>query len=122
MAEDLPGSAEEENPFNRKRMQFHSGVDIACRMRTKVFAARDGKVIFAGYKGGYGRLVIVKHEHGYHTYYGHLSKTIVKPGQKVPRGKLIALSGNTGRTTGPHLHFEVRKRGRPVNPGTLLRK
>jgi murein DD-endopeptidase MepM/ murein hydrolase activator NlpD len=109
------------NPFNRRKFQFHTGIDLACRINTKVYAARSGKVVFSGYKGGYGTLVILEHEHGYRSYYGHLNRTRVKRGSSVKRGEMIALSGNTGRTTGPHLHFEIRKSGRPVNPGLLVR-
>jgi murein DD-endopeptidase MepM/ murein hydrolase activator NlpD len=115
------GFGKRRNPFNSRHHEFHTGIDIACRYQSKVMAARDGKVVFTGYQGGYGKLVILKHEHGYFTYYGHLSHFIVKPGQSVKRGTVIALSGNTGRTTGPHLHFEVRKGKRPVNPGILLK-
>ncbi len=110
------------NPFNRKKVQFHSGLDIACRINSRVFSSRSGRVVFSGFKKGYGKLIIIKHEHGYHTYYGHLNRPLVKKGQKVNTGEFIAYSGNTGRTTGPHLHFEIRKSGKPVNPAILLRK
>ncbi len=110
------------NPFNHRHSEFHSGIDIACPMKSKIFAARDGRVVFAGFKGGYGNLVVLRHEHGYYSYYGHLSRALVRPGQAVRRGAVIALSGNTGRTTGPHLHFEIRKGGRPVNPGYLVKR
>ncbi|MBN1531684.1 MAG: LysM peptidoglycan-binding domain-containing M23 family metallopeptidase [Spirochaetes bacterium] len=115
------GFGTRRDPFNRRRSEFHAGIDIACPMRTGIHAARNGRVVFSGYRGNYGKLVILEHEHGYQSYYGHLSTIGVRPGQTVSRGDLIALSGNTGRTTGPHLHFEVRKRNRPVNPGILLR-
>ncbi len=108
------------DPFN-KRLRFHCGVDMACSYGSKVYAARGGKISFSGYKGGYGLLVIVKHKHGYSSYYGHLSKIKKKRGSIVKRGEIIALSGNSGRSTGPHLHFEVRKKSKPINPGTLLR-
>ncbi len=110
------------NPFNHRHSEFHSGIDIACPMKSKIFAARDGRVVFAGFKGGYGNLVVLRHEHGYYSYYGHLSRALVRPGQTVRRGAVIAYSGNTGRTTGPHLHFEIRKGGRPVNPGYLVKR
>jgi murein DD-endopeptidase MepM/ murein hydrolase activator NlpD len=107
------------DPFNKK-FGFHPGVDLACPVGSDVFAARKGKVIFSGFKGGYGLLLIVKHEHGYVSYYGHLKKTLVKEGDVVERGNLIGITGNSGRSTGPHLHFEVRKESRPINPGILL--
>ena len=107
------------DPFNKK-FGFHSGVDLACPVGSKVYAARKGKVIFSGYKGGYGLLLIVKHEHGYTSYYGHLRKVLIKAGDMVERGHIIGITGNSGRSTGPHLHFEVRKETRPINPGILL--
>ncbi len=109
------------NPFNNRDIEFHSGVDISCPRGSQIMAARDGKVIFTGFEGGYGKLVILQHEHGYRSYYGHLSRPLVKPGDTVKRGAIIALSGNTGRTTGPHLHFEVRRGDVAVNPGILLK-
>jgi murein DD-endopeptidase MepM/ murein hydrolase activator NlpD len=116
------GFGNRRNPFNRKKIQFHSGIDIACPMRSKVYASRGGRVVFTGVMGNYGKLIILQHEHGYRTYYGHLSKWIVRRGQDVRRGQLIGYSGNSGRTTGPHLHFEVRRKNRPINPGALIRK
>jgi len=91
-------------------------------MGTRVHAARSGEVVFSGYEDGYGNLVIIEHEFGYRSYYGHLSKSLVKNGQQVKPGETIALSGNTGRSTGPHLHFEIRKNGRALNPMTFLKR
>ncbi|MFW5710002.1 MAG: M23 family metallopeptidase [Bacteroidota bacterium] len=102
--------------------RFHSGIDIACPIGTRISAARNGKVIFSGYSGGYGKLVIIKHSRNYCTYYGHLNKILVKKGDTVATGQKIAISGNTGRTTGPHLHFEVRKYEKPIDPGLLLNR
>lgn len=110
-----------KNPWNGKCMQFHSGIDLACPTGSRVMAARNGTVVFTGPKDGYGRLVVIAHEHGYSSLYGHLSKYMVKQGQKVIRGQVIALSGNTGKSTGPHLHFEVRRGNKSINPG-ILRK
>jgi murein DD-endopeptidase MepM/ murein hydrolase activator NlpD len=107
------------DPFNKK-FGFHPGLDLACPVGSNVYAARKGKVIFSGYQGGYGLLLIVKHEHGYSSYYGHLKKVLIKEGDIVERGNLIGISGDSGRSTGPHLHFEVRKETRPINPGILL--
>ena len=109
-----------KDPFNSRRMEFHKGIDIGCRIGTNVHSARSGEVVFSGYEEGYGNLVIVEHEFGYRSYYGHLSKILVNKGDSVQSGSLIALSGNTGRTTGPHLHFEIRKNGRALNPMTFL--
>jgi murein DD-endopeptidase MepM/ murein hydrolase activator NlpD len=77
--------------------------------------------VFSGIEGGYGKLVVIEHEYGYRSFYGHLSRPLVKPGDAVKRGAVIALSGNTGRTTGPHLHFEVRRGGTAVHPGVLIK-
>lgn len=98
------------DPFNDHRT-FHGGVDIAASTGTRVYASRRGRVIRAGTAGGYGKLVVIEHDHGYQTYYGHLSRIDVKKGDIVDAGKWIGLVGSTGRATGPHLHFEVRKKG-----------
>lgn len=108
--------------FGQRWGREHTGVDLAVPIGTKVKASDGGKVIFTGRSGGYGLLVKVDHGNGYVTYYGHLSKILVKDGDRVAKGDVIALSGNTGNTTGPHLHFEVRKNGVPQNPLTYLNK
>ncbi|MGE5481867.1 MAG: peptidoglycan DD-metalloendopeptidase family protein [Bacteroidota bacterium] len=94
----------------------HEGIDIAVPARTPVRAAAGGKVIYAGTYGSYGILVIIDHGNGVTTRYAHNSRVEVAAGEVVERGDVIAKSGNTGRSTGPHLHFEVRKQGRPLNP------
>lgn len=99
---------------------FHTGIDLAVPEGTPIHAAAPGTVIWAGTKGGYGVLVVIDHGNGYQTYYGHLSRALVRVGQFVEVGQVIALSGNTGLSTGPHLHFEVRKSGEPINPLPLL--
>ncbi len=111
-----------KDPFNSKRREFHKGIDIACKVGTEVRASRNGRVVFAGNKDGYGNLVIIEHEYGYQSYYGHLSRIKVKKGDEVKTGEMIALSGNTGRSTGPHLHFEIRKNGKSVNPDSFIRQ
>lgn len=104
------------DPFTRRRT-FHGGLDIAAPHGTPVYASRSGKVIRVGKKvRGYGQLIVIEHKYGYRTYYGHLSKIMVKTGQKVAAGKQIGKVGSSGRATGPHLHFEVRKHGRKTNP------
>ena len=115
------GFGTRKDPFNENRSQFHRGVDIACPIGTNIYSARAGRVLFAGYADGYGKLVILEHEHGYTTYYGHLSRFTVKAGDRVGAGQNIALSGNTGRTTGPHLHFEIRRNGQALNPRAFIR-
>ena len=96
---------------------FHGGIDIAVHEGTWVGAAADGVVTVAGDTGGhYGRAVFISHQNGYETQYGHLSKIFVRPGQRVKARKLIAKSGSTGRSTGPHLHFTVKKNGKAIDP------
>lgn len=99
----------------------HHGLDYAAPSGTPVSAVGDGKVIFAGRRGQYGKLVVIQHRNGWRTYYGHLSKIEkgVKKGTKVAQGMMIGRVGSTGLATGPHLHFEVRVKDRPVNPLTL---
>jgi murein DD-endopeptidase MepM/ murein hydrolase activator NlpD len=97
-------------------IRHHNGVDLKAKYGDPVYAAAGGRVIFTGISGGYGNLIIVAHANGYNTYYGHLSKICVTQGQKVRRGILIGKVGATGRVTGPHLHFEVRKNGKPQDP------
>jgi murein DD-endopeptidase MepM/ murein hydrolase activator NlpD len=100
--------------------RLHTGIDLKAAIGTKVKASAAGKVIFTGYKIGYGNTVIVDHGNGLKTYYAHNSKIVVKSGQTVEKGQIICYSGNTGTTTGPHLHFEVRVNDKPVNPLTFL--
>jgi murein DD-endopeptidase MepM/ murein hydrolase activator NlpD len=96
--------------------RFHAGVDLAVPVGTPVRAAQEGLVVFAGYNGAYGKVVKLDHLNGYSTLYAHNSRIVVHVGQKVRVRQVICLSGNTGRSTGPHLHFEVHKDGWPVDP------
>ncbi|MCC5909560.1 MAG: peptidoglycan DD-metalloendopeptidase family protein [Clostridiaceae bacterium] len=102
--------------FGMRWGRRHEGIDIAASTGTSITAADAGRVSFAGVRGAYGNLVIIDHENGYQTYYAHASKLLVKRGDRVYKGEEIAKVGSTGRSTGPHLHFEVRKNGTPVNP------
>ncbi len=99
-----------------KKVKFHGGIDIAVPTGTTVGAAADGVVKFAGPDGNYGNLVVIRHPDGRETRYGHLSKILVAADQPITSGQPIALSGSTGKSTGPHLHFEVRENGKAVNP------
>ena len=103
------------DPFTKKSI-FHRGIDIACHNNSKVKASAGGKVIHREWLGGYGHTIIIQHQNGYQTLYGHLNSYKVKKGARVKQGQLIALSGSTGRSTGPHLHFEVRRKGRSTRP------
>lgn len=102
------------------RAEFHLGVDIANRWGTPIRTPADGKVIRAGYCGLMGRCVEIDHGNGIETYYGHLSKILVHKGEKVKRGEIIGLMGSTGRSTGPHLHYAVKFRGKIENPKIFL--
>lgn len=108
-----------KSPFTGIR-QFHAGLDIATRQGTPVIAPADGSVTFGGPKGLMGKMLIIQHGHGFVTRYGHLSKILKKAGDKVKRGEVIAQVGNTGRSTGPHLHYEVLLSGVPVNPARYI--
>lgn len=96
--------------------RMHSGVDLAASTGTPVIATADGVVSFANWAGGYGLLVTLEHGGGLQTRFGHLSRLMVSPGQRVSRGQLVGLVGATGRTTGAHLHYEMRRNGQAVNP------
>ncbi len=103
------------HPITHKQ-EYHEGLDIAIWYNTPVLATADGVVKYAGWSSGYGYLIKLKHGCDYSTYYAHLNKFEVKEGQKVKRGQVIGLSGNSGRSTGPHLHYEVRVNNIPQNP------
>ena len=109
------------DPFNGHQA-MHEGVDIASRMGSPVLAVADGVVTHSGEKAGYGLLVEITHESGLITRYGHTSATLVKVGDRVKKGQEIALVGTSGRSTGPHLHFEVVRNGSPVNPMRYLQQ
>jgi murein DD-endopeptidase MepM/ murein hydrolase activator NlpD len=105
-----------KNPFTSRGSEFHYGVDFGAPYGTKVVATGDGVVLFAGYQAGYGRMVVISHGYGFTTCYAHNSSLLVKKGDKVKRGQAIARVGNTGRSTGTHLHYEVKINGKNVNP------
>ena len=96
--------------------KFHEGTDFSAPIGTPVYATGDGKVISSGWNSGYGNLIEIDHGYHYVTRYAHLSEMLVRPGQTVHRGDLIGRVGNTGKSTGPHLHYEVRLNGAPQNP------
>lgn len=109
------------NPFGGKTTEFHSGTDFPGPQGTPIYAVEDGVVTHASVLGGYGNLIIVKHNNGLETRYAHLSGYKVEVGQRVTQGQTIGLMGTTGRSTGPHLHFEVRVNGTAVNPMEYLK-
>lgn len=107
------------NPYDGS-YRLHSGVDIAAEPGTPVRAPADGDVIFSGYREGYGKVIVIDHGYGIRTLFAHNSALFVGQSAKVKRGETISQVGNTGRSTGPHLHYEIRKNGIPVNPSTFF--
>ncbi len=103
------------------RSIFHEGIDLKADIGTKVYSAADGIVETTKYNGGYGNMLVVMHAYGFKSVYAHLSRFAVRPGDFVKKGQLIAFSGNTGLTAGPHLHYEVRFMGEPINPEPFLK-
>ena len=108
------------DPFTGRRT-FHDGIDFAARLGTPIYTVAAGVVTASGRRGGYGNTVEVDHGNGLVSRYAHNSKILVKVGQKVKKGQRIALMGSTGRSTGSHVHYEILKYGKPVNPNTFMR-
>ncbi len=96
--------------------KFHSGMDFSAKVGTEIYATGDGKVVYAAWKQGYGNCIIIDHGYGYQTLYGHMSKYNARVGQQIKRGEVIGYVGNTGKSTGPHLHYEVIVHGQHDNP------
>lgn len=122
-----PVKARITSPFGPRRhpifgvRSMHSGIDLAAPRGTPIKASEGGIVIYSGWYGGYGRVVIVDHSKGYTTLYAHLDKIAVSVGEKLRQGDVVGYEGATGYATGPHLHFEVRQQGKPQNPMFYLR-
>lgn len=108
------------SPFGMRRGRPHNGVDMAGPVGTPLYSTADGVVTHAGRQGGYGLMVTVQHPFGYETRYAHMSRIRVSEGQRVSRGERIGDMGNTGRSTGPHLHYEIRRGGTPLNPMNFI--
>ncbi|RJR36535.1 MAG: M23 family metallopeptidase [Desulfobacteraceae bacterium] len=107
------------SPFTNEK-EFHSGMDISAKAESPIISAADGVVLETGTDYGYGKVIRISHGHGYKTTYAHVSRYLVKPGQRVKRGQQIATVGSTGRSTGPHLHYEISLNGLPVNPNRYI--
>jgi murein DD-endopeptidase MepM/ murein hydrolase activator NlpD len=107
------------DPYTGERKK-HEGIDIASSVGQPVYAPSDGTVVFAGLEGSYGKVLVIDHGFGVKTRYGHLSEIVVRLGDRVARGTKVAAVGNTGRSTGPHLHYEVRVNGIPENPRKFI--
>ena len=118
---DWPVRGRISSRFGPRWGRMHEGLDIAVNTGTQVRASADGVVRFAGWNGGYGYLVVIDHGRGIETRYAHNSRILVRRGQRVKRGEVIALSGSTGNSTGPHVHFEIRQNGKAVDPLRYLR-
>lgn len=122
----LPAQGTISSPFGMRddpidgEKRFHYGIDIDANYNSKIFAAKSGKVIFSGEKGNYGKTIIIRHKGGINTIYAHNSKNLVEAGEHVEKGEPIARVGDSGRSTGPHLHFEVRRNGESLNPIKFL--
>lgn len=116
----MPTRGSLSSRYGMRNGRMHYGLDIATRTGTPIKAADGGKVVYAGWKGSYGYMVEINHENGYTTRYAHCSRMDVKVGQRVYKGQVIARVGNTGRSTGPHLHFEVLKNGQNRNPASYV--
>jgi len=114
------GYGHRENPFTGENIETHKGLDINGHYGDLVKCTASGKVTFAGRKGGYGNCIIIDHGNGFETYYGHLSKILIREGQSVDAGDEIGKIGSTGRSTGPHLHYEIHKDNKIVNPRSFL--
>lgn len=115
-----PFMGEVTSGFGYRRSRFHYGMDINLETGDTVVAAFDGKVRISKMNKSYGNLVVIRHNNGLETYYAHLSKLLVEPGDEVVAGQVIGLGGNTGRSYGSHLHFEVRYMGKPIDPNELI--
>ncbi|MBC8015188.1 MAG: peptidoglycan DD-metalloendopeptidase family protein [Sporomusaceae bacterium] len=115
-----PAAGSLSSAFGYRWGREHNGIDLANDVGTQIRAARSGRVVYAGWYSGYGYSVVIEHEQGYSTLYGHLNDYSVQKGQYVKGGQMIAYMGNSGNSTGPHLHFEIRKDGTPINPHNML--
>ncbi len=124
----MPTEGRLTSPFGERihpttfEKSFHYGIDLANNVGTNIYASATGVVLFSEENGTYGNMILISHGNGYSTVYAHLSKMLVKSGDQVKKGDLIAKMGNTGRSTGSHLHFEIRENGTPIDPEQILVK
>lgn len=116
----MPIYGKTNSPFGWRHGRPHTGIDLQLRTGDSVYAMFDGVVRMSKYYNGYGNCVVVRHYNGLETLYAHLSKLDVRPGMLINAGQLLGLGGSTGHSTGPHLHFEIRFLGRPLNPSVVV--
>jgi murein DD-endopeptidase MepM/ murein hydrolase activator NlpD len=116
----VPSSGRISSYYGHRHGRHHDGIDIAANSGSNIVASDNGEVIFSGQMSGYGNIIVVKHSGGYHTVYAHNSKNIARKGSKVSRGEVVALVGSTGRSTGPHLHYEIRRNNKVRDPALYL--
>lgn len=114
------GYGHRENPFTGQNIETHKGLDFKGRQGEIVKSTASGKVTYAGRRGGYGNCIVINHGNGFETYYGHLSRILISQGEQVKAGDNIGKIGSTGRSTGPHLHYEIHKNGKIINPRSFL--
>jgi murein DD-endopeptidase MepM/ murein hydrolase activator NlpD len=119
----VPSSKRISSPFGPRWGRHHDGIDIPGRVGTSILAADDGIVVYSGNGlGGYGNIVVLSHNDGFFSVYAHNKKNKVKRGQRIHRGQVVALLGSTGHSTGPHLHFEIRRDSTPIDPKKVISK
>jgi len=116
----VPASTRITSFFGARNGRHHDGIDIGAKTGTSIIASAAGVVSFSGKMRGYGNVVVIKHAGSYHTIYAHNHRNFAKKGQKVGQGEVIAKVGSTGRSTGPHLHFEIRKKNKVRNPASYI--
>ncbi|ETZ19710.1 M23 family metallopeptidase [Pedobacter sp. V48] len=114
------GYGHRENPFTGENVETHKGLDFRGKRGEIVKSTASGKVTYAGRRGGYGNCIVINHGNGFETYYGHLSRILISEGAQVKAGDDIGKIGSTGRSTGPHLHYEIHKNGKIINPRSFL--
>lgn len=107
------------DPITKERKK-HLGIDFVAKIATSIYSTADGIITFAGECGGYGKCVFIKHRYGFETRYAHLTFIYRKRGERIKKGSIIGLLGNTGKSTGEHLHYEIRKNNKPINPKNFL--
>lgn len=118
----VPASKKVSSPFGKRWGRKHTGIDIAARRGSYIVAANDGVVVYSGKLGGYGYITVIAHKFNFFTIYAHAMRNFTQKDEKVYRGQVIAKVGNTGRSTGPHLHFEIRHNGDAIDPLDYLQR